>query len=49
MSESLESTGVKALLRSAPDLSGMIEHIRGMYTIEQNGKHRLLDLVLDQL
>ncbi|XAO26442.1 hypothetical protein I312_105279 [Cryptococcus bacillisporus CA1280] len=38
MSESLESTGVKALLRSAPDLSGMIEHIRGMYTIEQNEK-----------
>ncbi|WVO23631.1 uncharacterized protein IAS62_004986 [Cryptococcus decagattii] len=38
MSESLESTGVQALLRSAPDLSGMIEHIRGMYTIEQNEK-----------
>lgn len=49
MSESLESTGVKALLRSAPDLSGMIEHIRGMYTIEQSGKHRRLNPGLDQL
>lgn len=36
--EDFQSAGIKALLRSAPDVAQLVEHVQSFFTVSENGE-----------